>query len=456
MRISKGGWEIAHPRRRDPARHESGVVMMFVLMAILIIGAITISIIQLISADVAGGLRELQAEQVFNIAQAGVHYAIGKLQLSGSAAYAGETITITSGSTTLGTSTITVNCIDSGTTPPCASAYAGYRRIISVGTLPISGPNRTIVAVVQATQAQSPVCAYGAIQLSQGVTINGDISSNSGLTTLSQSTTVNGNLATDGSLNLSGSNGQPVLVTGTAKANGTITGTTCSTPGCGPNVVEGGTTSNAGLGTLCSSVSYAPSYFLPGAGSTNVSGGTALTINGVTGYTWGDISLSGGINCNLPTGVPTDLVIQAGPAGTTTVVQINSLSMQQCSRVVIAGSGIVNLRIGTTGTALSLQQNSKFGAAPTDTLLIPVMVTPGQLVVDVNSAASSAVTMQQSTFFSGELKMPNGGFSGQQAGTMQGSIIANTISLSQTSTINSDASALSYSNFSYLRTWKDQ
>jgi len=147
---------------------ESGVIMMFVLMTVLIIGAVTLTVIQLISADVAGGQRELQAEQVFNIAQAGVHYAIGKLQLSSAASYTGETITITSGSTTLGTATITVNCIDTGTAPPCATAYAGYRRIISVGALPVTGPSRTIVAVVQATDFKSPVCAYGAIQLSQG------------------------------------------------------------------------------------------------------------------------------------------------------------------------------------------------------------------------------------------------------------------------------------------------
>jgi hypothetical protein len=456
MRISREGWETTHRRRRGSAGQESGVVMMFVLMAILIIGAITLSVIQLINADVAGGLRELQAEQVFNIAQAGVHYGIGKLQLPGSAAYAGETITITSGSTTLGTATITVNCIDSGLAPPCPSAYAGYRRIISVGALPVSGPSRTVVAVVQATQGQPAVCAYGAIQLSQGVTINSDISSNSGLTTLGQSTTVNGNIATDGSLSLSGSNGQPVLVTGTAKANGTISGTACLTPGCGPNVVEGGTTSNAGLGTLCSSLTYPAGYFQPGAGSTTINGGTTLTINSVTGYTWGDITVKGGINCGQPTQVPSDLIIQAGAAGTTTIVQVNSLTLQQCARVIVAGAGVVNLRIGTTGTALSLQQNSKFGAAPTDTLANPVMVTPAQLVVDVNSAVSGAVSLQQSTFFSGVLRMPNGDFSGQQAGTIQGSVIANTISLSQSSTVNSDASAVSYSNFSYLRTWKDQ
>ena len=88
--------------------NESGATMMFVLMAMILVGAITVSAMQVIGSDVGGGIEELQADQVFNIANAGVHYAIGKLQASGSTTYAGETRTITNGSTTLGTATIIV------------------------------------------------------------------------------------------------------------------------------------------------------------------------------------------------------------------------------------------------------------------------------------------------------------------------------------------------------------
>src|SRR5713226_2697820 len=102
-------------KRAGWAGNESGVAMMFVIMATLLIGTITVTVMQIIAADVGGGVRELQADQVQNIAQAGVHYAIGQLQLSGTArTYAGETRTITSGSATLGTATITVSCIDTG------------------------------------------------------------------------------------------------------------------------------------------------------------------------------------------------------------------------------------------------------------------------------------------------------------------------------------------------------
>jgi hypothetical protein len=71
-----------------------------------------------INAGLGGGVRELQAEQVYNIAQSGFHYAIGKLQLSGAASYAGETITITSGSTTLERPTIIVTLHRDRSGPP--------------------------------------------------------------------------------------------------------------------------------------------------------------------------------------------------------------------------------------------------------------------------------------------------------------------------------------------------
>jgi len=135
------------------AGNESGVALMFVIMATLLIATVTISVMQIVSADLVGGVRELQADQVQNIAQAGVHYAIGKLQASGAGTYTGETLSITSGTTTLGTATITVSCINTGLAPAgspgCSGTYSAYRRIVSVGSLPLLGPTRTVVAVVQ-------------------------------------------------------------------------------------------------------------------------------------------------------------------------------------------------------------------------------------------------------------------------------------------------------------------
>src|SRR5712692_6385467 len=117
---------------------ERGVLMMFVLLVMLLISAITLSIMNIIAGDQAAGIHELQAVQVFNVAEAGVNYAIGKLQSAGADSYAGTTA-IMSGSTTLGTAAITVNCIDSGAAPPCGGTNASYRRIVSAGSLPVGG-----------------------------------------------------------------------------------------------------------------------------------------------------------------------------------------------------------------------------------------------------------------------------------------------------------------------------
>ena|SRR5438067_116436 len=102
LSTSRRAWgEPVRPAARA-ARGERGATMMFVLMAMLLVGAVTISTMQVIGADVGGGVEGMQADQVFNIAQAGAHYVIGKLELAGTAQnYAGETVPVKKGSTTL-------------------------------------------------------------------------------------------------------------------------------------------------------------------------------------------------------------------------------------------------------------------------------------------------------------------------------------------------------------------
>ncbi|MDR7420437.1 MAG: hypothetical protein QN178_16165, partial [Armatimonadota bacterium] len=141
--------------RRDHGRTacgERGAVMMFILLFLSLIVIVTAGVMFVIASDLSAGVRQLQATRVFNIAEAGVHYAIARLQTTGADSYTGETIPMTDGLTgaMLGTATVTVSCVEpAGGTPPCASPYAGFRRIISVATLPVPGPSRTIVAVVE-------------------------------------------------------------------------------------------------------------------------------------------------------------------------------------------------------------------------------------------------------------------------------------------------------------------
>lgn len=448
MRTTKRYRTMSLRRLGAYAADESGVLMMFVLMAILIVGAVTLTVIQLISADVAGGLRELQADQVANIAQAGAHYGIGKLQLSGAASYGGETITITSGSTTLGTAVITVNCIDTGAAPPCTGAYAAYRRIISNGSLPVPGPSRTIVAVVQATSgAGYGLCAFNNINpVGQGSTITGDVGSN-GAITVSQGVTITGNVGSGNNVTLQGNSGSPDAVHGSVKANGTISPNPCTAPGCN---VSGGTTPSAGLGTVCPSVTLGTAT--PGTTDLSVPVGTTFTLDGSPGhgYSWRNITLNQGGSPPCSGGTYTNLVIQTGAAGTTMVVQISTLTMQQCTRFIISGSGNADLRVGGSGgNALQVQQSSLFGVTSSN-----AAVPAGQLMVEV---PSSSVTIQQANLVSGYFLVPTGQFTEQTSGSMNGAVVANTLSLQGNYTFTYDASVGNgYSNFSNLRSWKDQ
>jgi Tfp pilus assembly protein PilX len=419
---------------------------MFVLLVMLLIAAITLSVMQFIAADQAAGIHELQGVQVFNVAEAGVHYAMGRLQQSGAGTYGGETITITSGSTTIGTATITVNCIDTGAAPPCSGTWAGYRRIISVGTLPNTNASRTIVAHVQGTSSVGnsyALCAFNTINVQQNAAISGDLGSGG---TISLGT---------GSTVLADTNSPPQY-TGLARASGTIT---CA-DGC-PVQVAGGTFPSA-PGIICPAVTTGP--FAPGATPLTVGAG-GFTMNSGTGYTWTDVTVANG---SCWGGTPyTDLRIQAGAAGTTTVVQVRRLTMGFCSRLIILGAGNVDLRIGlASGTGLTVGLLDHFGVLSSDTAAVPAPAPASQFTVEVNSSSlcasgSCAATINTAAYAAGIYLVPNGEFQ-EQSATMQGAIVANTVTFGYTSvpsTFTYDTSAgtsSTYSNFNNLRSWKDQ
>src|SRR3989304_6284800 len=81
------------------------------------------SVMLYLPADLSAGIRQLQAVRVFNIAEAGVHYALARLQQVGADAYAGETVAIDDGGAVLGTAAVTVGCLD-GEPPPRGGTHA--------------------------------------------------------------------------------------------------------------------------------------------------------------------------------------------------------------------------------------------------------------------------------------------------------------------------------------------
>ncbi len=453
MSASRGGDATPAWSRAGGGRGEAGVVMMFVLMAILLIGAVTLSVMQILTADVAGGVEELEADQVFNVAQAGVHYAIGQLQLSGANTYAGQTITIASGSTTLGTAAMTVNCIDTGKAPPCGGTYAGYRRIVSVGTLPVPGPTRTLVAVVQATQGNGPyaVCGTAAVDIDEPVTVYSDVGSNGTIHVMSGG----------GTAHILGDPNTPQQYTGKAVAASTIT---CDA-GCATQVA-GGIYPNT-PGPVCPAVTLPPFPDLSGFPDKQVTA-AGWTMDSSTGYTWRNINVDGGAGGGAKP--YNDFKIQADPVdpNATTVVNINTLNMKAWTRLVILGVGKIDLRIGqSTGQSLYVDASSRFGVTTADTQGSPATVPASRLIVSVNSSAGaagcntcSAAWFNGTSNSAGTFYVTNGGMAVDQlAAPFTGYIIAKYVVFHNTLTFGWDPAVIpvsTYTNFNNLRSWKDQ
>jgi type II secretory pathway component PulK len=52
---------------------EDGAALLSVLLTMMLIMAITIAVMLVVQADLAAGIRQQQAVQVFNVAEAGLH-----------------------------------------------------------------------------------------------------------------------------------------------------------------------------------------------------------------------------------------------------------------------------------------------------------------------------------------------------------------------------------------------
>jgi hypothetical protein len=420
--------------------------MLFVLLTLMLLATITLSTMQLIVADSGGGVREVHAGQVFNIAQAGVHYAIGKLQLPGAALYRGETLTVAAGGATLGTTSIVVNCTDTGAPPPCTGPYAAYRRIIATGRLPTNGASRTIVAVVQATTVRPAICAdVGGVDIRGGSTVNGDVGSNAAIV-----------LAGPPFVRITGDRNAPPQFKGTAAAVGTIScGASCT------RQVEGGILASqpAPVCPALPSPTYAP-------GGTNLyvhKRGFVMTQD--TGYSWNKVWVAPG-SCSGSTPF-NDLTVQADPVKpyATTVVQINSLVMGNCSRLIIGGVGKIELRIGAAGyTGLVVLGNARFGVLPTDAPAVPAPVPAGRFVVWVNSGGAggqlTAVQFLDTQIVAGTILAPQGRITSTATSLIRGALWGYTVSLDTPGSFLSDITGLppdmTHAKFNKLRSWKDE
>ncbi|MDR7420663.1 MAG: hypothetical protein QN178_17320 [Armatimonadota bacterium] len=192
-------------------------------------------------------------------------------------------------------------------------------------------------------------------------------------------------------------------------------------------------------------------------------------MNSVTGYDWRDTTVAAAGTSSGCTGATPfrDLVIQTGAAGTTTVVNVRRLIMGRCGRLIIAGDGIVDLRVAEpTAQAINVGQYSRIGMLPTDTLASPAPVPAGRLRISVNSTAldPAAAQIDRASIVSGSWLVPNGELDldrlAGQVGQFYGAILAERADIDRDYVFTYDPTAVigttTYGNFTRLRSWKDQ
>ena len=463
---------------------ERGAAMMTVLMFMTMILIVTIAVMSILQADLAAGIRQQQSVQVFNIAEAGIHFAIARLQTSGADTYLGETRSIMDGTTVVGQAVLTVRCLDGSlpTVNSCAGANAAYRRIASTGTLPTAGPVRALTAIVEGTTSSTSnyaVCGRDGVNFDRGVRVYGNVGTEGNLTLAAgadPSRICNSTPGGGGGACTGPATPPPQAYSGSAYAVGTIT---CGSGACTSTSIEGTIAPNQPVGSVCPSVTLTPPS---GPGTTNLNVPTSTTVTVDPSINYVNVSLAsnpGG--CPGALGARATLVIDSGADPNATVtVRMRTLWIGRCARVVITGVGKVVLWLleppallpDDANQALKTEQQAIFGS---DSLAGPDAPIGGdRFTINVISnkpideaggcvdagAICSAVDFNQSGLISGTFVIPEGGFALDQAQLTNGAILARRIQFDRDTVFTwdprSSIGANAYANFNRLKYWKDQ
>jgi hypothetical protein len=465
-------------------RREHGAALMTVLMFMTMILVVTIAVMGIMRADLAAGIRQQQAVQVFNVAEAGIHYAIARLQLAGAVTYGGETRAILDGLSVVGQAVITVRCLD-GSLPSvnsCAGATAAYRRVTATGTLPVPGPVRMLTAIVEGTTSSTgtyAVCGYDGVNFDRGVRVYGNVGTNGNLTLAAGAdpSRICDSTPGGGGGACTGPAAPPAQAySGSAYAVGTIT---CGGGACTSNSIEGTIAPNQPAGSVCPTVTLTPPSG-PGVTNLTVPVATTVTVDPATNY--GAVTLA-----SNPGGCPADLtqratlVIDSGSDATATVtVRMRTLWIGRCARVVITGVGKVVLWLlepaaplpTDANQALKAEQQAIFGSMSLAGPDVPIGGDRFTINVVSNKpldeaggcvdggAICSAVDFNQSGLVSGTFVIPDGGYALDQAQLTNGAILARRIQFDRDTRFTwdplSSLGSNAYANFNRLKSWKDQ
>ncbi|MGH7754355.1 MAG: hypothetical protein ACREN5_16235 [Gemmatimonadales bacterium] len=443
-----------------------GAAMMSVLLFALLILTLTVGVMSLVRGDLAAGIRQQQAVRVFNIAEAGIHFAIAKLQAAGADTYAGETITIADGATPIGSAAVVVDCLlPALEDPPCAVSGPAFRRITSTGSLVVAGPVRVVTAIVEgSTSATSnyAVCAYDGLTVDQQVTIYGSVGSNGNISLQGPGGANRSAVCDSTPGGLGGRCGTPNPIPPTPfSASVYAVGTITCSQGC-MNQVEGTIAPNQPAGSICPAVALSPPS-PPGTTDLTVPLGSTIIADPAVNY--GDVALAstpGNPNpCPVLPAQRATLVLDSGLDPTATITfRMATLDVGKCARLEIRGVGKVELWVlEPTASSLNAAQKAIFG---TTSLIVgsEVPVEGSRLTINVVSTNASAVFINQSGLVAGTFIVPAGGFHLNQAQITNGAILAQSVAFDQGTTFTWDPRSRignnTYANFNIMRAWKDQ
>lgn len=431
-------------RGRPAPRGERGNVLLIILVFLVAGGVLAMGLLNTLLGEIQGGLSYRHAVQALSVAEAGVHYAAARVNEAGGAAYAGETDRWVSHPLqgNVGLFDVTVRCSD-GTVPgnpsPCAGApQPNVRVVTSTGYVPskaIPLGRRTVVTTIRQqilTSLQYAVCGEDGVTLDQGTSTYGDVGSNYTISLL-------GPPQTPGSLaRIYAFAGQR----GDATAGGTVT---CSAS-CGPSYyqVQGTATSYGTPGRQVCPV--LPSFACtPGTRDEIRGAGASLVISAANGNTaLGNVSL----------GRNSTLTFQTTGPNETLIVQMNSLTVGQNSRVRVTGGGKVVLHLADRST---INQGTLFGVDATD-----AGIEPGRFLVQScatdGGANEFALEFHQTGGIYAILFAPNGTVQLDQANLSRGAISSRYVQFDRGTDFRYDTTGLAISAGPYntIAAWREQ
>ncbi len=430
-------------RRAAVRGGERGNILLMILLFIVAAGVLTVGLLGSLMGEIQGGFSYRHGVKALAVAEAGIHYAVARINESGGSAYPGEngrqmTHPIQGA---LGVFDVAVRC-SNGTVPgspnPCAVApQPNVRVITSTGFVPNSARalgRRTVVAVVRQAMLTSldfAVCGRDGVTLDRDTSLYGNTGSNGNIA-------LYGPPATPGSLARTYAyGGQP----GNAVAGGAVT---CS-GSCGPpyNQVAGTATSNYPGGEVCPVL---PAFTCSPA--TAASGDRLnqanLTISAANANT---------VLRNVTMGANSTLTFATTSASEILTVHLNTLIVGRDSRVRVTGPGKVVLHLAGR---MEIGQRTLFGVDGAN-----ANIDPGRFVLQ--SCASDvgndyAVEFNQTGAINAIILAPNGRVQLDQANLSNGAIQAQRVQFDRGTDFryNDTGFAISGGAFNTLTSWREQ